>query len=289
MARPSMVARHDTEGPRVRLGVAWFLVVLAAALAAAAALGVVLAVAAALAAEQVVRLRAGRVVVRRGGRRLAPPPAPVVDGASGIVALRAWGAGVLGDPSRLTAVLGGAALPLAAMAGPDTLTAAFVAVVALALAGAALSPAPGGPGSRLAAVGSVVAATVVFGGAAAAVVVLREEGVAAAVILIVLVSAYEAGDYLVGAGSSTVWEGPAAGIAATVVLAFGASLVALVPLGRSGPLVLAGVVAIAAPVGPLLVSTLLGDGRNPARFARRLDAWVAVAPIAAWVGAAIAG
>ena len=288
MARPSMVARHDTEGPRVRLGVAWFLVVLAAALTTASALGVVLAVAAALAAEQVVRLRAGRDQVPRVGLRHVAPPAPVVDRASGIGAARAWCAGVLGDPSRLTAVLGGAALPLAALAGPATLTSAMAAVVALALAGAALSPSPG-PGPRLAAVGSVVAATVVFGGAAAAVVLLRAEGVAAAVILVLLVSAYEAGDYLVGTGSSTVWEGPAAGIVATVVVALGASLVALVPLGRSGPLVIAGIVAIAAPVGPLLVSSLLGDGRTPARCARRLDAWVAAAPIAAWAGAALAG
>jgi hypothetical protein len=128
-----------------------------------------------------------------------------------------------------------------------------------------------------------------FGGAAAGVVLTRGEGVAALVILLLLVCAYEAGDFIVGTGASTVWEGPLAGIAAVVVVAFGASLLALVPLGRGGPLVLGAVVAVGAPAGPPLASLLIGDGRPPARFARRLDVWLVVGPVAGWVTAAMAG
>lgn len=273
----------------MRLGVAWTLILMGAAVAAAPALGLVLGVAAALAADEVVQLRAGRMPVRRGGRRHRPaPPAPPVGPASRPTAVARWLGAVLRDPARLVAALGALALPLAAAAGPDTVAAALVAVVALALAGVALSPAPGVEGSRSAAVGSSVTAAVAFGCAAASVVVLRSEGVAAVVILVLLVVTHQAADFLVGADSDRWWPGPAAGAAAVAVVGAGAALVALVPLGRSGPLVLAGIVAALAPVGPPLVSALVGDGATPAHRARRLAVWVAVAPVASWAGAAVA-
>ena len=283
-----MAARRRTDGPRVRVGVVWSLLLVGAAVAAAPVLGVVLGVAAALAADQVVQLRAGRMAVRRGCRRHRPPAAAPVEEASRPTAVARWLGAVLRDPARLVAALGGLALPLAAAAGPDAVAAALVVVVALALAGVALSPAPGVEGSRSAAAGSSAAAAVAFGCAAASVVVLRSEGVAAVVILILLVVTHQAADFLVGAGSDRWWPGPVAGAAAVAVIGAGAALVALVPLGRGGPLVLAGIVAVLAPVGQPLVSALVGDGAIPAHRARRLAVWVAVAPVASWAGAAIA-
>ncbi|MEX2658402.1 MAG: hypothetical protein WD232_01800 [Acidimicrobiales bacterium] len=279
--------RRQAEGPHVRLGLVWFAVVLGAALAASIALGVVLALAAALAAAQVVRLRTPARA--RGGSREATGAPSGLGGrlaasATSLVAL-------LSDLHRLTAALAAGSIALAAVAGPRTVTAAAAAALAVALVVALFTPPPPGSvrGARVARASVTVASAVAFGGAAAAVVLVRGEGVAAVVTLILLVSLYDAGDFLVGTGSSTVWEGPVAGIAAVVVVALGASLVALVPLGRGGPLVLAAVVALGAPAGPPLVSVLIGDGDTPARFARRLDAWLVVGPVGAWAVAAMAG
>lgn len=287
--RPSMAARRRTDGPRVRLGVAWSLLLVGAAVASPLALGIVLGAAAGLAADHVVQLRSRRMVVRRRGRRHRPAPVTVVtDDASRPTVVLRWLQAVLGDPARLVAALGALALPLAAVAGPDTVAAALVAVVALALAAVTLSTAPGVEGSRLTAAGSAIATAVAFGCAAASVVVLRAEGVAAVVILLLLVSVHQAADYLVGAGSDRWWVGPLAGAGAVTVVGAAAALVALVPLGRTGPIILAGIVAVVAPVGPPLVSALVGDGGTPAHRARRLAVWVAVAPVASWAGAVIA-
>src|SRR5689334_20781636 len=108
----TFVARHDTDGPKVRLGVLWFAVRLGACAWSPLALAVVLAVAAGLAADQIVQLHAD-----------APPrPSGTRDP-------------LLEDPARLTAVLGAAALPLAASQGADTLTAALAATVVLTMIG----------------------------------------------------------------------------------------------------------------------------------------------------------
>ncbi len=285
--RPTMAVRREVVGPHVRLGALWFVVVLAAALAAAIALGIVFSLAAGLAAAQVVRLRTSPRTSRGQGRSDADEPRGVVARAA---AARASLVEVLGDLHRLTAALGAAALPLAAAASPDTLTAAFAAtvVVTLVISLLAAPPASARRGARLTRASVVVVAALAMGGAGAGVVLVRAEGVAAAIILLLLVSVFEAGDFLVGTGSSTAWEGPVAGVAAVVVVALGASLLALAPLGRGGPLVLAGVVAIGAPLGPPLTSVLLGGGRVPARYARRLDALLVVGPLGAWAAAAMA-
>ena len=47
---------HDVDGPKVRLGVVWFVAVVASAYVHRAALGAVMAAAAALAADEVLRL-----------------------------------------------------------------------------------------------------------------------------------------------------------------------------------------------------------------------------------------
>lgn len=284
---PAMAVVRDVEGPRVSLGVVWFVVVLVATMAASVALGLVLAVAAALAAGQVVGLRAADgpdAVPHRFVARLVALPRALVT--------------VIGDLPRLTAALGAAALPLAAVAGPDTVAAAAAATVAMALVVVlVLAPPPSPssaldpesrPGQALVRCALVVVVALAFGGGAAGVVLLRGEGVAAAVTLVLLVSVYEAGDFLVGAGSEVGWEGPLAGTLAVVVVALGASLLALAPLGQVGPLVLAGVVVTCAPLGPPAASVLLGGGSTPARFVRRLDVWLLVGPLASWAAIAAA-
>jgi hypothetical protein len=238
---------HDVDGPKVRLGFLWFVVACGSAVVARPALAVVMAVAGALAADQLVRLH-----VESGTART-----------------------ILNQPVRLVAVMGGAALPLAAAAGSDTLAAACVATVAmLAAVAGARSFVP-------------VLGVLACGLAAASPVLMHRLGTAAALVLLVLICAYDAGDFLVGTGAGTSWEGPAAGIAAVAVFGFGATVLAPPPLVQEGAATLAILVALLAPLGPALASVLIGDGATPARYVRRLDSLLLCGPVAAYVLAAL--
>ncbi|HUF32888.1 MAG TPA: hypothetical protein VMN58_06730 [Acidimicrobiales bacterium] len=260
--RLQLAVVHDTAGPRVRVGMVWFVASVTAAAVARPLLALVLAVAAGAAAGQVARLRVGiRPEHTPGGRALV--------------------AHLLAEPHGLPAALGGAAIPLAAAAGVSTLTAALPAVVLVVAVHRLATVGDGRPALPEAAL--AVTASLGFGLAAAGVVLVAEVAPSAAVVLIVLVSAYDAGDFIVGSGSAAVWEGPAAGIASVGVFAFAASVVVLPPLTPGSIATLGALTAITAPLGPLAVSLLLGTGRRRARYARRLDSLLVLGPLAPWV------
>ncbi|HYD09936.1 MAG TPA: hypothetical protein VEA78_07530, partial [Acidimicrobiales bacterium] len=130
-------------------------------------------------------------------------------------------------------------------------------------------------------------AGLVVGLAAASPVLLAHLGSGAAVALLVLVAAYDAGDFIVGTGAGTSWEGPAAGVTAVAVLGFAAVVVAQPPLEEDGSATLAILVALLAPLGPPLGSVLVGDGVRDARFVRRLDSLLLVGPLGAYAMAAL--
>lgn len=257
----TLAAAHDVDGPRVRLGVVWFVLVLAAPLVSRTLLGVVMALAAAAAADQMVRLSSGEMARHTAGRLPR----------------------LVADPRRLPAAVGAASLPLAAAAGIDTLAAALPIVVASVLAYRLLLPARGAVAES--AVAS--AAAVAFGLAGAAPVLAAALGPAVAVVLMLLVCAYDAGDYLVGSGASTTWEGPAAGLAAVVVVTFAVAVVARSPVDQGGAVALGAVTAALAPLGPLAASLLIGGGHRRARFVRRLDSLLVLGPVVAYVAAAM--
>lgn len=240
---------HDIDGPKVRLGVAWFAVTVGACLASRPLLGLVLGVAAALAADQLVCLHDPACV--GGARRL------------------------LDQPVRLVAVLGAGSMPLAAAAGSDTLAGAAAATVLVAVAAA---------GGR-----AVLPITIALavGLAAASPVLLHRLGTAAALFLLVLVAAYDAGDFIVGTGAATSWEGPAAGVAAVAVVGFAVVVLAPPPLAEDGAATLAVLVALLGPLGPPVASMLVGNGGTKARFVRRIDSLLVAGPIAAYVLAAL--
>jgi hypothetical protein len=100
-------------------------------------------------------------------------------------------------------------------------------------------------------------------------------------------AAYDAGDFLVGTGATSPWEGPVAGVVAVGVCGFGAWVVAPAPLGGHGVLALAVVTAVLAPLGSPAASVLIGDGCRPARFVRRLDTLLVLGPVAAWAAAGV--
>jgi len=156
--------------------------------------------------------------------------------------------------------------------------AVVVALVAAAAPDAALFP---GSGGRLAAAG-VVATAVVPSLAAVAMVLVRGESIVAALILVLLVGAYEAGDFLVGSGGTTVAEGPVAGATTLMLLGFPLALVLLSPFDQVGMAALA-VTAAACPLGPVMASALLPDAGAHAPALRRIDTLLVVG--LAWVAA----
>lgn len=261
---PRLAVVHDTDGPRIRLGVTWFAAAVASAAFAVPLFAVLLGVAAGLAADQVVQLRAA------GGA--VPEPSTEAGRRRRLRRL-------LADPRRLPAALGAASLPLAAAAGTDVLAGALLAIPLAVLVFRLADPGA----APLAEAALAIAASVAFGLAAAGPVLLARLGPAAAVVLVVLVSVWDAGDYLVGSGAKRVWEGPLAGIAAVAVFAFAASVVPVEPLDAGAALVLGGTCVFLAPFGPPTASLLMGDGGLPARCVRRLDSLLVVGPIAPWI------
>jgi hypothetical protein len=103
-----------------------------------------------------------------------------------------------------------------------------------------------------------------------------------AIGLLLLVSAYEAGDYLIGSGSPNPFEGPGAGAAGIVVITFILSTLPISALSFGQAWVLGGLVALLAPAGQLLASALLPSADAPAGGLRRLDSLLLAAPVWAW-------
>jgi hypothetical protein len=256
VSRSAFAVVHDIDGPKMRLGFGWFVVSVGACMVARPLLAVVMAAAAACASEQLVRLH---------DPLCAHEPAPRLQRAQRL----------LSDPARLVAVLGAASMPLAAAMGSDTLAAAMGATVVLAMVaagGRALLP---------------VLGAIPIGLAAASPLLLHRLGMAAALFLLLLIAAYDAGDFIVGTGAGTTWEGPVAGIAAVAVVGFATTVIAPPPLLEEGAGTLAILVAMLAPLGPPVASALIGDGARPARFVRRLDSLIIAGPISAYVLAAL--
>lgn len=238
---------YDIEGPRVRLGILWFVGAMASFAAGLPGVTLYFGVAFAAAASHTLRT------------------------------WRARGAAV--DPR---AALGGVALvALAAAFGPQVAGVAVLAVTAgaLVLAASELSG-DEGAGRALAGAGLVLQATLPAATAVACLVLLADLESWAAIALILLVSSYETGDFLIGSGSANVVEGPLAGSAAVLVTALAVAAVGFPPFGV-GEAVLFGVaVAPLAVLGQLVGSVMLPHARAFAPALRRVDSLLLAAP--AW-------
>jgi hypothetical protein len=245
--RRRLAVVYDVDGPRIRLGVAWFAGAMASML-----LPVTAAVAFAVAAGF-------------AGRQIA----------------RAWGA----VSWHADVAAGLAAIPvLAALAGLPAAIGATVLALVVAV-GCALAPdgarLPGGDG-RVAAVG-ILALAVVPAVAGASVVLVRSQSVVAAVVLIVVASAYEVGDYIVGSGASNPLEGPLAGITTTSLVALPLALILVEPYDAAGVSLLA-FAAAACPFGQIIASAVLPGAGAYAPALRRIDTLLLLGPV--WVAAA---
>jgi hypothetical protein len=246
--RRRLAVVYDIDGPRVRLGVAWFAAAMVAMVVGPFAAAVVLAVCAGF---------AGRQIAQAWGLRSWPAEV---------------GAGIAAVPV-MAALLGTQAVVVAAVLG-------FVVAVGVAFSpdGARL---PGASG-QVATIGILTAALVPAAGAACAVLV-RSHSVVAAVVLIGIASAYEMADYIVGSGAGNPVEGPLAGITTASLLALPLSIVLVEPYDSAGVALLA-FTAVACPFGQVLASAVLPGAGAHAPALRRIDTLLLLAPV--WAAAA---
>jgi hypothetical protein len=241
-----LVSGYDLDGPRVRMGVAWFVVALLSAWIGMVSVALVFGLVAAVAALQ----------TAAAWRRARLPS------------------------NQLLAGIGALAITLAATLGIALTGLVLIGFVAAALGAAYLKPGRVPPLLRAA----VTIRSGFFVGLAAASAVLIDRTDAAALItLIVLVSGYEVGDFLVGTGASNPVEGPVAGIAAVIVLTFAVSVFEFPPFESGSAWVFGGLAAVLAPLGRFAAPILIPspDARVPAL--KRLDSYLLVTPIWAWM------
>jgi hypothetical protein len=243
--RRRLAVVYDIDGPHVRLGLAWF-----AANVVAMVLG----------PDAVAVLYAGVAL------------------AAAAQTCWAWRRHAL-RPDRPVAVLGAAALPLAATLGTAVLGVALVGLAAVAYYAALRRP--GRARTPLDRAGMTLQAALFSGFAAACVVEAVRFDMGGAVTLVLVAAAYEVGDYLVGSGAGNPYEGPIAGVAGVAVVAFIVSILQVAPF--NGNAWLFGVLAaVLCPAGQLLASAILPAAAAKAPALRRLDSLLLLAPVWAW-------
>jgi sulfur-carrier protein len=240
-----LVGGYDIDGPRIRLGLLWFVALLGSIAIGPWALAGLLALVAGAAATQTA------AAWRRVGR---PANAPV----AGLSAL---------------------GLPLLAALGTASLGAGVVAVAVLALAVSVLSRRNRRQHQIWARAGLTLRCGFPVGLAAASLVIIRHLEIGAAVSLVLLVCAYDLGDFVVGTDAATPVEGPVAGIVAALVVAFTLGVFAVPPFVVASALVFGGLAAVLFPLGQLVATELLPAAAARAQALRRLDSFLLVGPI----------
>ena len=243
------MVRPDIAGPRVRVGVLWFLVAMAAATAGRWWTGVLWAVMAGA---------AGRELLLAWSFRQDAPDAA---------------GSRLSDPVALLVAAGAALVPLAAAAGTGiagiTLVLVTLGAVGLGMLGGSDDRAPMAP---------VIAVVLPAVTAGAVVLVVRSE-LWAGLFLILAVSLYDAGNFVAGAESSSRLEGPITGMVGVLAVTFTMATFQAPPFDMASAWIIGGVVMVACPVGQWVTSAFLPDPRSPVRAMRRLDTYVLAAPL----------
>jgi molybdopterin converting factor small subunit len=247
-----LFAPVDATGPKVVLGLAWFVVLLLSVAAGPLAMAFVMAPVCAVASLHAARswrsagIRASRVV-------------------AGLVPLAMVGAAAIGTASAGVVVLVAVAAALAAAVADRSPAALRSSVVDRA--------------------GTSLRVSVPVGLVGIALVAITRTSQPAAATLILLVGVYDAGHFLWGAGTSGPLEGRLAGLASGVAATFAVSAVQLVvevpPFRSVGAVWAMGLlVVILCPLGELVGSALLPRAASVAPAVRRLDSLLLAAP--AW-------
>lgn len=233
---------YDIEGPRVRLGLAWFAGALVAFVAGL--VGVVVYFGVAFAAASSHCLRTWRA------RGADVDPTVALGATAGAVALSAFGPRLLG-----------------------------VGILALVGVACAVSLSRDGSGLSMANVGLVLQCTLPTALAGGCLVLLADREVWSAIALVLLVSAYETGDFIVGSGSANSIEGPLAGGAAVLVMSLVVAAAGFPPFGVGEALGFGVLVAPLALAGQYLATAMLPHSRAFAPALRRVDSYLLAAPV----------
>jgi hypothetical protein len=237
---------YDIEGPRVRLGILWFLVTCVALVFGSVALAIVYGAVAMVAAAQtaVAFRKVGRYANREVAAATAgilPLVATVTTGLVGVAILCGVGASIFFAYSR-------AATSRRAMPIVDS--------------------------------GMTIRCWLFVGFAASCVVIADRFAFGGGVGLILLAAAYETGDYLVGSGAQNPYEGPLAGASAILVITFAITALGIEPFTFPTAFALGAMAAVLCPIGQLCASAILPSVTARAPALRRLDSLLVLAP--AW-------
>lgn len=240
------LVHYDIDGPRVRLGVAWFVGSLAAFALGTPATALWFAVA---------------------------------FGAAGSHTLRTWRArGAPVDPR--VALLGVAVVVAGAAVHPRAMGVLLLALVGVAVALGARQLGEGDqPLEALARASLVLQSALPPAIAGGCLVLLADLEVWAAISLVLLASAYESGDYLIGSGAANAYEGPLAGGLAVFVVTLVVAALGFPPFDVGEAMVFGLLVAPGAFAGQLLASALLPHARAFAPALRRVDSLLLVTPL----------
>jgi hypothetical protein len=237
---------YDVDGPRVRLGVAWFALEVLALVVGPWGIAVLYSLTAAVAALQTAK------TWQREGRR----------------------------PHRVLSGVGALAIGLAGGVTTGLVGVAILVVVVAACVLAALARSRGGRSDPVVDASFTVRCALFPGFAAACMVIASRFELGAVVGLVLIVGAYETGDYLVGSGAGNPLEGPIAGMIAVIVTTFAVAALAVDPFEFPHAVVFAALAAVLCPLGQLVASAILPSADAPASALRRLDSLLLLAP--AW-------
>lgn len=249
---------YDLDGPRIRLGLAWAVVVSGSLALGRLAFGfplltLVLSATAAVAAMQVVEA-------------WDPPSKPLVRGASAVIAMVVGCSAIFGARFLGAALLAGVALSLvvgvllATRRAPVLVTVAFILQAALPV-----------------------------GLIAASVELTTGYEIGGVIVLLAMVMAFDVGDFIVGSGAASVYEGPIAGGLMIGLVGAVAAIIQAPPFGGAGVWVFALAASLLCPLGQVAASWLLPDAYAHAPAMRRLDALLLTAPVWAVAVGLLAG
>lgn len=242
---------YRTDGPKVTLGVIWFLALVASILfgfssdnprMSAIGVGVVTAIAAAL---------AGLQTGFSWFPRLSVP--------------RTWTAS-LAAVMALLGILGPWGVPIGLL-------------LAVLVLGAYVVIYRGHRRTPIELLDVLARSSVPVGLASASMAALAYRNLAAFVALVLLVSAYEVGDYLVGSGASNAIEGPLAGLVGLGAVAFFMFLIQPDPFSSESTMMFSLATAVSCVLGQYLASAMLPRGAAWAPAIRRLDSYLIAAPL----------
>lgn len=231
----------DIAGPKVRLGVIWFIALLAGSAAGRVPLALLFAVVAFVAALQV----AAHLMILEDRE------------------------------SRLAAGCGAASITLVAIGGPRLVGVAVLIFVAVAVA---LASRTIDPEFRWQVAGLTIRSGLFVGLAGASVVLAHRVDTMSYFYLVAAASAYEMGSFLVGSGARNQIQGPLAGIVSVLIVVYGWAAFPFPPLDVTATWVAGVMLAVLLPAGQYFGTMILprADARAPAL--RRIDSYLLAGP-----------